>query len=589
MGFLYPFMFGLTLFVLLFIVLYFFRKQYEEKIIPSNMLWTQLLNEREASRFFHKWQNHLLFWLQLFALIFLMIALTRPFFITERETGEELIFVVDPSATMSTRVDSVPIFERHREEMLAIVDRLYEQVVTIITAGVQPEIVIWKESDQKKLKETIENLAVTYEHENIENALRFAKAFSNQKTAIHLFSDGVKQEDVSKIINDRYVSVHNVDKEVINVSLQSFVVDREDDNMKGLVVVKNESNFEKEASFTVEGERGIVFQTSIAIQPDSTILIPIDSLPNEKFYRGVLKVEDDYVQDNFSTVILHSNRQPVYILGDISPFFVRGLESIGVDVYQIDAEETIPKGEGIVATDDVFHVTNEHSAFFFFERSTEGFIQNTGPIEQVNDPLLNYVDMGNVYISQSRSTSPFSELESIVSVDNRPLIQKGKVSGVPTIAFLFPFEQTDWPMHPNFPIFLYNSYEWLAQQSTPIAYFQPGEKKWLAVDQQSFEIFTLEGKRLYSINTEEEAFQAPYEPGLYQAVSDNKIYYFCVLLDDREKTVATEQSFILNDTLLDGTMEGGKTTNIELLSLMFAFIAFLLLIVEWEVYRKWLK
>ncbi|WAA13629.1 vWA domain-containing protein [Fervidibacillus halotolerans] len=587
MGFLNPYMFALITLIGLFVLFYFFRKQYEKKVIPSNMIWIQVMKEREASRFFQKWQNHLLFWLQLLSLLFLMFALMRPYLTVEREKGEEFIFIVDTSATMLANHGSKTVFDRHKEEMLSILDQLHEQEVTIITAGSNPEIQLWKESDRKKIKDAIEGLSVTYEHENIAQALRLARAMlANEKGAIHLFSDGVKWEEVTKIINDRYVVVHNSQEDVINVSLRSFVVGSMFDKVKGIAVLKNDSDVKREATFSVKGEKGILFQKTVVLSPDSEMLIPIDSLPKQSFYYGIVDVEDEYVPDNFSTALFHQNTQPVYVHGNISPFFVRGLESIGVDVYHLDDQQTAPHEKGIVAT-DLSSIEDDYGiGYFLFESTTENLEPVLGSIKQVDDPLLNYVDMRNVHISKSRSSSPFNELESIVSVGDRPLIQKGMLDGIPTVAFLFPIEQTDWPMHPNFPIFLYNSYEWLVQQSKPMEYFQPGEKKWLNFESELVEVFSIDGKNLYTVQTNREAFQAPFEPGIYQAISGHQIYYFSVLIDEQEKKVSSEKSFTLNDSLLDGTTGEKQQVGTNSLWFPLALFALLILFVEWEVFRR---
>lgn len=163
---------------------------------------------------------------------------------------------------------------------------------------------------------------------------------------------------------------------------------------------------------------------------------------------------------------------------------------------------------------------------------------------------------------------------------------KGMHNGQPIIIVNFDLSDTDWPLLPGFPIFLYNSYQWLSQQSDFLGYFSSGEERWINIGNGtgSLEIFNNKDENLYSLDLNKETFKAPIIPGTYQAVSGNQIYYFSVLLDEREKSAGTEESFTINAK----SSEKSSMTQRPNESLWFwlALIALILIAIEWEVYRR---
>jgi len=83
---------------------------------------------------------------------------------------------------------------------------------------------------------------------------------------------------------------------------------------------------------------------------------------------------------------------------------------------------------------------------------------------------------------------------------------------------------------------------------------------------------------------EGEGFQAPKLPGVYQLTNDSDLMYFSVNLDDREKMIASQKSFILNEDQLKEN-EITKTQS-DWLWYLLCMLAFLILCIEWEVYRR---
>src|SRR5690554_2427948 len=117
MGFLNPLFFSLSIFIGAVIVFYMFRKQYENRVIPSTFLWQQVMDEWQASPWLDKLQRNLLLFLQLLALTLLMFALVKPLLMVRGIPGEHIIFIIDHSASMATTHNGKSRFEEAMEKV----------------------------------------------------------------------------------------------------------------------------------------------------------------------------------------------------------------------------------------------------------------------------------------------------------------------------------------------------------------------------------------------------------------------------------------------------------------------------------------
>lgn len=583
MQFLFPWFFLLSLFIAAVVLFYFFRKQYEERKIPSNLLWEQVLNEWQASPWLKKLQQNLLFWLQILALLLLMFALVRPFWLQSDVKGEHLIMIVDPSATMSAEIEDSTRFELAKEELRSLAGKLSGQEVTLIKAGENPEIVLSKETDETVIKKRINELELTYNHEAMEKAINLAVSLSSgDGTSIHIFSDSVSKELLSDV--ESYVEVHNIGEKLENVALLSFGVAPVGEQILGVAVLENQSNKSKELTFQVKSGKDVLFKQKVAVNAQEQFVLQTKPLPEKPYYEAVLTADDGYAVDNKLTAIYTESNPSIYTVGDVNPFAVKGFQTLGVEVRQMGANQVDESMNGILITEADRLEDLPVQPLIVFNSGKEK-ISLEEPLAAENDSLLQYVDYEKIYISSAVKELD-GDWETVLKSGSFPLIQTGSRDGKPIILVNFDLKDSDWPLQPGFPIFLYNSYQWLSQQTDFLGYFAPGEEKWLNVteDSSNWAIYDSSDKNLYTLDLQKESFKAPYLPGTYQAVAGEKINYFSVSIDEREKSPALEDSFFMNEQESQGSSET-KSRN-DQLWFWFALVALILIAIEWEVYRR---
>jgi hypothetical protein len=582
MQFLFPWFFLLGFGILAVILFYFFRKQYEEKVISSNFLWEQVLNEWQASPWLKKLQQNLLFWLQILALLLLMFALVRPFWTEKELQGEQMIWIVDTSATMSAKYENTTRFEGAKAELLELANRLSGQEVTLIQAGAKPEILLNKETDKTAVRKAISSLALTYEHEEMEKAIKLALSLSSEKdTAIHIFSDSVDKEMVA-VVEDPYLEVHNIGSMIDNLSMVSFGVGNFNGNVKGVAVLENQAKESKELLFQVHSEKELLFEETVAVEAGGQSVVQMPNLPKKPYYEATIQTEDPYLVDNQLSSILTETQPQIYMIGEVNPFAVKGFQVIGAEVLQTNQVDESMNGIFMAEASTLKEWPKQPLILFHSSSEKQPL---TEPLAAGENELLQYVDYEKVYVA-SASKPLAGDYETVLKSGSVPLIQKGTQDGWPIILVNFSLADSDWPLQPSFPIFLYNSYQWLSQQTNFLGYYAPGEEKWLNVseDSASWAIYDRNDENLYSLNLQKESFKAPFLPGTYQAVADDQINYFSVLMDEREKQVQVAPSFKMNERSMEEKSE--RQGRNDQLWFYLALVALLIVAIEWEVYRR---
>ncbi|WP_042356263.1 vWA domain-containing protein [Bacillus rubiinfantis] len=593
MSFANPIFFSLSLFIAFFVLLYFFRKQYDSVLTPSNLLWQEAMNEWKASPWLQKLQRNVLFWLQFAILLFMMFALVKPLWFSEEVAGEHLIWVIDTSASMSAVNKKNTLMEESKQEMKKLLQQLDGQKVTIIMAAEKPVIAVSNESSRELIEQAVEQLHVTYEHENIAKAVRLAESLAQKEgTVIHIFSDSVKKTDVVRQRKDVSYSIHNTGGINDNISLQSFGVAAKGRKISGLAVVKNQGQSKEKSTFTVKSEETQLFTKDIVLKPGEQTVVMVPNLPEQRFYQAIITARDQYQVDNESTAVLTSIDPPVYTYGEVNPFIVRGLKTIGVNPIQLEKNNNadIAKNALIIVEDVPIDKLPQRPLIYINTVNKHGkSIEVKQPYKHKDTPLLKYVDIDKTYI-KTAAAPVAGDWENLVMSGHSPLIQTGMINGQQAILLNFSINDSDWPLHPGFPIFLYNCYQWLSSQTSFLGYFQPGEEKYLQMEQVqgNLEIYNNDGQHVTSLQLNKENFTAPYIPGMYQAIAGEQMFHFSVMLDDREKEPAkgAAPSFTIETK---NKSNGMTVRQHDSLWHWFALMALALLMAEWEVYRRGIR
>ncbi|WP_341357984.1 BatA and WFA domain-containing protein [Rossellomorea sp. y25] len=577
-----PIFFLFSFFIAAVILMYFFRKQYRDQVVPSNLLWEEVMKEWQASPWFHRLQKNVLLLLQVLILLFLMIALVKPYTFKEMAKKDHLVILLDTSASMNAVVNNRSHFEEAKEDIQSLVEGT-DGKVTLLGVGKSLTTIVSEETNDRVVLNGLKNLPLSNDNEDMKKAIHLGEALAiGSESIIHIFSDSMKKDDFTEELTSP-IQVHNLLTNPVNVSLTSFGVERLGSSYQGVAVIENQSEVSRRGHLTIYDEKNEISSVGLTLDPGGETVVPLSDLSHSPIYKAVIDFNDDYMEDNSLSSIQAAAKPAIHVIGEINPFLLKGFQSIGVDVKTIEEDQMKPGDEIILTTKEKWQQLSVGSpAMIVPERSKEATPLTHG-IEATNeDPLLKHVELGKVYVDKVSSIQ-IKNLQSVATGDSIPLIQKGEVNGQKLVLLNLHLNESDFPLHPGFPIFLYNSYQFLSENHGFLGYYQPGEERTLPLSGDKWDIYSTEGE-FEKEWTGEGMFKAPEAPGVYQAIRDGDMKYFSVVLDDREKQLSGGSSFSLEPTK---GMKNEESKSIpQALTEWFLILAILLLFIEWEVYRR---
>ncbi|RBW67686.1 vWA domain-containing protein [Bacillus taeanensis] len=602
MGFLSPFSFLFLSTVAVLISFYFFKKQFDRQTISSIYLWNQTVKDFETNRWHNKLKTNFLLFLQLLFMIALVFALARPYVTSEGINSDHLVIIVDTSATMAAAEENGTRFELAKEAVEKIVNSLNnEQVVTVIEAGRIPELLTVKETDQGKIKRLLDELSMSYEEADIKESVKLAQSMLHSASGeIHLFSDSVQKEMMQKLTLSHSITVHNFGTNNRNISLQSFGVKAESDSVSGVVTILNEEKSSKTVSLTISSDEKKLKELSVELPPNEVTVVRINDLAKEAVYEAVIAEKDGYQLDNRKYAFLGKQEAPtVYAAGNVNSFVIKALQAFGTEVVSVskngaDRYVFSEEEEGSIYLLSGVPAEQWPSGPKLIFSPTEG-----GPLKieskkelsvtlsGKSDPLLDYVDVNSFYLAKSYPIRESAHLQSIITSGDETIVAKGTSAGAPLVLYSFDMEDSDWPLHPSFPVLLNNSITYLAEHQQALGTFLPGKSEEVTYSSSTSEAFiTRDGEKLMEINLSDRSLTLPKQPGLYELQEETKSgtlsRYFAVELSNNERTARVEPSFSLSINHEENSSAGFSQQDIWH---WFAVLALIVLFIEWEVYR----
>ncbi|QHE51766.1 BatA and WFA domain-containing protein [Pontibacillus sp. HMF3514] len=599
MGFLAPVSLWFLSAIPILLAFYFFKKQYEKQSISSIYLWEKTLKEWETDRWWNKLQKNILLFLQLLILLFLIMALLRPYFPGEKVQGEQLVIVMDSSASMAGEERFLDV----KEDAKTLIDSLgNEQQVSVIVAEESPKLLVSREQNKNEAKRVIDGLNLSYQHENMHDSLQLASSLLQEGNGeIHVYTDGLKQEEVE--VEGPFV-IHNREGNVSNSSISAFGVRQNGDTVSGIVTVHNQSDVSKNVSLTVFGEDEVLKEVTEEVPAGEQRTVTLNQLPVREYYK-VDTDADNYEIDNEMFAFLPNNApSSIFLAGDVNPFIHKALRSAGIEAVSISQKEggmyrfsqgdeavyllsgidagAWPEGPKLILSPETggpFGVEEKRTLQYTLKKTAD-------------DPLLQYSDVEEAYLGKAYGIGELNGLHPLVMSGDTITMAKGMYQGSPMVLFPFDIQDSDWPLHPGFPILLSNVIDYLGKDGENLGYFEPGEETQLPLSTTTTEaVFeTLSGDDISEIDMSKSVATVPTKPGIYQlherTSNGSKYQYFVVQVPGEERNVETSASFRMTE---EGQQGGNVTVSKQEIWRWFAAIALLILFLEWEVYRRGLS
>lgn len=569
-----------AIFPIAVLLYYFFRKKYVKKSVSSTLFWQEAMKETKASPYLQHLQRNALFYLQMLAMLLLVLALLQPYWKTKAIAGEQIVFIVDTSATMNVSANnSTSLFEQHREKMLELVEQLSGKPLTLITTGNEPTVLLRQEMNTEQMIKEINKLEISYEAENMSKSLDFAQSFfQNKATSVYIFTDELERQSLPLQHEKVSWNVEALTTDITNASIKRFGATKTANGISTLVQLENQSDKEFVTELTISNEEKKLISEVVKLPPKETITLSFEELVTSSYLKANIDTRDSYLLDNENIVFMQDQLSNVFIDSSIHSLVRTAFQSLDINVSSVPPEQIgLLKEEGIIVTNQFGIEVENQKPTLYIGRNDASPKEVNGIVQTTESPLFAFADLSDIYVSSVYP--PIDGYTTIATVGEDPFIQ---TSPTGNIIILADIQMTDWPLSPTFPLFMWSVKEHLSAGSDYLGTFTPNERKPLSLGAtEEWEIYTMDDEYEYAIENGGK-FVAPSEPGLYVLRSNDIVQNLSVILPQEEKVIDKGTSYKVTGQQVNAADDHQAHSFVPYILILLV----LLFVIEWEVQRR---
>ena len=613
---------ALAVFIPGIILLYLLKQKVVNQKISALNLWKEAYENVQASTPWEKFHNNILMYMQIAALLLLILALMSPYITGSGSEYSNVLIIIDNSASMSGLYsEDESKLDVAKEQAADYVNSNDGTRYTIMTVSNTPELIISGSDDKGRVSDVVNNIETTDIAGSLDQAASMVQSLVAAWKSYKVIA-----------FTDSSANMQNINCEVVDLSIQgnngaiqslSHTVS-EDGTVKVMARVDNYGSNSLNTdvnlyignklydiqNVTVEaGESSIVYFKDIASGKYNSILAG-----NTPYLMAELNSKDMLAGDNIVYDILdNGSENKILLVTDKNTFLEKALK--------ISGSQTIDK----VQPKDAEAADIEEYSLVVYDGVLPGELSETGNIIFINPPASDVKKETEgwqkdifIYGKKSKSSvirtlkgnvTEYIEDYSFSSLDvlgfKTPKWAKaffetgsklsagylGNYNGRMVAVIGFDLHNTDFPLQTEFPIFMYNLLrETMSARIAEKSVYNAGEAVSIQKKGKSEKVVVTKPdgtKENYNLEGGTVVFADTIDAGLYSIKEDDGEMYFIVPFPEEESDVLKE-TVITSDkntkTDVNKTLSGSISMKMVVLPVLALLLV--LLMAEWIVYRK---
>jgi len=588
MGFFSPISSLALLLTLPIIALYMLRPRSDKKVVPSNFLWKKTLDAMEIERLDKRLIRNWLFYLQMAAVICGALFLMGPYFNQMVVESEDVVILIDQSASMATLTEEGSRLEVSKEAATELLKGLKGQPsISIFEVG-NEITTVYKGTQIDQGIQGINRITQSEATMDVKALEGFIKGYeqSAELAEVFMFTDEIAVASTSVQYN-----VNSKGENRVTILKSSQRRGESKDFIK--TILENHSDVALSGELMIYGNDQLLKIEELDLASKETVNVSSEIDGFYDAYRIEYKAEDDYVLDNTYFISVTENRpRKVLLLGHANRFLEEALTILpSLEIYKTEALEVDQPYDLYVYNGLLPEELPASGSLLLINPPTDqsflklGKVYSEGTIEFDSvDPLWRHVPLDfNIREVRSLVSSIGKE---IMTIDGQTVVAKGTLGDHPTVVVGFDLLASDFPIRIGFPVFIHNATTYLLGNLThKIADGVVGEDFSIVGDPRATERILLDNEGV------EKVLEASYA---FDIAVDRSGFY---MLEENDGQKNVKQSWIaFNVSRKESkTVVGAEGTAINVLSEnaighkdfkgVFAVLLLMLLFVEWWVYN----
>jgi Ca-activated chloride channel family protein len=488
MSFLAPLALAGLAFLPVVVAMYLLKLRRDDAVVPSTLLWRQLVADVEANAPWQRLRRSLLLLLQLLLVAILAILAARPF--VERPAGlaGDLVLVVDTSASMqATDVTPTRLDAAKSGAVDALKDLPAGGKVSVIAAGRTARVVANGTADIGRVKQAIATIEGSSDVGDLGDALRLASALAARSgdAEILVATDAAIATPPDATALDAPVRVLQVGREANNQALVALAVRTQPNNLShsAFVSIANLGLERVDRRVEVYADGSLREARTVTLDPQVRTDVTIDDIDDPDRPAAVVEVRltnadeaatgaaDPLALDDHAWAIIPpAQLRRILLVSDGDPYLETALSYLpDTELYGVKPSEygpqTKPELFDLIIFEGTLPATLPSKPILAIAPSrtsalgeVSGTLTNPGiGALDPDDPILRYVDLSTVHIAEAKrlETPPWAKAV-IPGPGGAPLLYAGTRDGLPTAVLAFEPRRSDLPLQVAFPVLLAN-------------------------------------------------------------------------------------------------------------------------------------
>jgi Ca-activated chloride channel family protein len=605
------------------IILFFYllKLKRREVEVSSVYLWSQLIKDVQANSPFQKLRKNLLLLLQLLIVAFLVFGLARPFLSVRALGGENVVVILDGSASMQSRDGSDGAlpggtrFDAAKRAVLRMVEGMGPgDAMMILLATSRTRVLAPFTSDRGELRAALARARPRDTATNLREAVALALSASRARRAtrsdaneIFLLSDGAFGELDEISLEGARIDFLKFGKRSENVGIVAMDVRSSlanESDAQTFVAMRNAGSQARTCNLELYRNDNLVDVREVKLPPRGAASEVIDTPGGAAgLLEARLDARDDLDVDNVAYAQMAPRRDVHLLLVSAGNLFLEKALVLDprVKVARVEPDGYAgQKGYDVVVFDHTSpRVPGPGNPFYIAASGPGGPVEITGRIEHPSildvkaHPLTRFVTFPNTtIIEQALTARPLAWAQTLVEANSGPLVVAGERPNLKAVYVGFELDRqnTNFGLKVGFPIFISNCVQWLAARSgrTEGQQIRAGDvvPLDLPADAPSVTVTDPDGQRIdLPAKGTPVLFDGTERRGVYTVEAGKERRRFAVnLLSPAETDTRPADRIAFGRRTVGGGATGVRTT--QEIWRWGALLAVLLLGLEWYAYHR---
>jgi len=442
--------------------MYLLKKEHKEIRISSNYLWEKAIRDIEANKPWQKLKKNLLLLLQLLFLISSVLFLTQPFIMSDSIGNDNLILVLDRSASMQSTDQGKSRFDTAKREIEKIIENTKPNTkITLVTMDSLPRIIVNDSKDKAFLKSKLQSIEASDNSDNLEDTLSLLKAMVKEieNYSIIFYTD----KGIDSTMDN--LTVKKIKGDGINLAMEDISYSLEEDGLNVLTTIRNYSEEEAKVDIILYTDNEIMDVKEITLEANGRKNLYWSNIsPKINIIRAEIDIIDDSLEvDNTRWAVVNSNPISKVLLITKGNLFLEKAISISknIDLYKTNEALENANGYDLYIYDGILpQKLPVDGNLVIFNPPSNDFVKvigkrNSGELKLLNDQLFKYVNL-DFNIKEVKTLKTPNWAMPILLLDDQPIIVKGQREKQKFVVMGFDIHDTDLPLKIDFPILIQN-------------------------------------------------------------------------------------------------------------------------------------